>query len=409
MRSLLLIAPLLLGAAQSTGKVSPTSDVSHSRVTSTGSTTARALRDHLATLPDVQWDSVSVGSSSVADSIPNVIATATGPNTIIPGHSSNAIATDVERSVILGGGTTGYNNVIGGDGEFVNSTTPNTTTLGTGAHVSVVGGYDNSAGQLSSKIISDHSKTQVGGQGHNAIYGGAINTITADAAFAGIFAGKETTVSAFYAFASGYRNTVSGQSGRASGDNNTVSGAGAGADGTTNTASGGYSYAHGTTNSATALYSRAYGAYAKARTSGQVSHSTGRFAANGDQQTSVLEMGKRTTDATITTLGYVGGNNSHALEANQSAAFSILLVARAEGGTDTAAWKIEGVLRRGASGTPVYVGTPTVTLLGADAGAATWAAEMGTGSDGGINVRITGEAGRAIRWVQRMTLVEVVG
>jgi hypothetical protein len=54
MRALLLIAPLLLGAAQSTGKVSPTSDVSSSRVTATGSTTAYALRDHLATLPDAQ-------------------------------------------------------------------------------------------------------------------------------------------------------------------------------------------------------------------------------------------------------------------------------------------------------------------------------------------------------------------
>jgi hypothetical protein len=356
--------------------------------------------------------SVECGSGCVATAVRaavNVVTTATGPNTIIAGHSSNAIAADVERSVILGSGSAGYNNVIGCDGEFVNSTTPNVATLGTGAHVSVIGGYDNCAGQLSSKIISDHSKTQVGGAGHNAIFGGAINTATADAQFAGIFAGKETTVSAPYAFASGYLNTVSGQSGRASGDNNTVSGAGAGADGTTGTASGAYSYTHGTTNAASANYARAYGAYAKARTPGQVSHSTSRFAANGDQQTSVLEMAKRTTDATITTLGYVGGNNSHALEANQSAAFSILLVARAEGGTDTAAWKIEGVLRRGASGTPVYVGTPTVTLLGADAGASTWAAEMGAASDGQVSVRITGEAGRAIRWVQRMTLVEVVG
>jgi hypothetical protein len=68
MRALLLIAPLLLGAAQSTGKVSPTGDVSNSRVTATGSTTARALKDHLATLPDVQWDSVSVGSANVTAS-----------------------------------------------------------------------------------------------------------------------------------------------------------------------------------------------------------------------------------------------------------------------------------------------------------------------------------------------------
>jgi hypothetical protein len=50
MRALLLIAPLLLGAAQSTGKVSPTSDVSSSRVTSTGSTTALPLKDWAQTI-----------------------------------------------------------------------------------------------------------------------------------------------------------------------------------------------------------------------------------------------------------------------------------------------------------------------------------------------------------------------
>jgi hypothetical protein len=53
MRALLLIAPLLLGAAQSTGKISPAGDVSASRVTSTGSTTGRALRDRAADVVNV--------------------------------------------------------------------------------------------------------------------------------------------------------------------------------------------------------------------------------------------------------------------------------------------------------------------------------------------------------------------
>jgi hypothetical protein len=65
MRALLLIAPLLLGAAQSTGKVSPTGDVSNSRVTSTGSTTARALRDRAADVVNVK-DYGAVGDG-VAD------------------------------------------------------------------------------------------------------------------------------------------------------------------------------------------------------------------------------------------------------------------------------------------------------------------------------------------------------
>jgi hypothetical protein len=65
MRSLLLIAPLLLGAAQSTGKVSPTGDVSASRVTATGSTTARAEKDRWADVVNVK-DFGAVGDG-VAD------------------------------------------------------------------------------------------------------------------------------------------------------------------------------------------------------------------------------------------------------------------------------------------------------------------------------------------------------
>jgi hypothetical protein len=66
MRTLLLIAPLLLGAAQSTGKVSPTGDVSNSRVTATGSTTARALRDRAADVVNVK-DYGAVGDGSTDD------------------------------------------------------------------------------------------------------------------------------------------------------------------------------------------------------------------------------------------------------------------------------------------------------------------------------------------------------
>lgn len=330
-----------------------------------------------------------------------------GKNTTF-GHSTNAIAGDVSTSVILGGGSTGYNNVIGGDGANVNTTSPNTTTTGTGAHVSVVGGYDNSAGSLSSKIISDHSKTEVGGAGHNAIYGGANHVIKSTASFAMIAGGQNNEVSGQGGFATGQRNKVGGTGSACFGYDNTLTANGTFANGAAHTVSGLYSQASGSTNTAAANFSKAEGNYAHTRTVGQQTLATGRFAALGDAQTSVIEMYKQTTDAITTTLGMLQSTTSHQLLPNQSVVFTVLLVARVVGGTDTAAWEIKGCYRRGATGTPIAVGSPIITQLGADTGATAWTAAMSADSAGGLNVRITGEAGKTIRWVQRMTLVEVM-
>lgn len=328
------------------------------------------------------------------------------------GHATNKIADDISTAVILGGGSTGYNNVIGGAGAAtVNTVTPNDTIAGTGAHVSVVGGYDNVAGQLSSKIIADHSYTEFGtgtSGGHNAIFGGANHVAKESAKFSMIAGGQQNEVSNQYAFATGYLNKVSGQSSFASGDHNTVSGNGAKASGTTNTVSGLYAEAHGSTNTAAANFSSAKGNYANSRTVSQEAMTGGRFAALGDAQTSVMEMHKQTTDAIATTLGVLGSNTSHQLLFNQSVAFSVLLVARVVGGTDCAAWKIEGLAYRGATGNTILVGTPTITSLGVSAGASAWAVAVTGDSAGSLNVRITGEASKTIRWVQRMTISEVM-
>lgn len=169
-----------------------------------------------------------------------------------------------------------------------------------------------------------------------------------------------------------------------------------------------FAQAYGSTNTAAANFSKVEGNYAHARTVGQHAMATGRFAALGDAQTSVVEMYKQTTDAITTTLGMLQSTTSHKLLENQTAAFTVLLVARVVGGTDSTAWEIKGLAKRGATGNTTFVGTPTVTSLGADAGAATWTAAVAGDSAGGLNVRITGEAGKTIRWVQRMTLTEVM-
>lgn len=339
-------------------------------------------------------------------------ASTNGPNVTIGGlNTGAAISSDVSNSVILNPGSTGYNNIVGGDGALtVDTVTPNVVITGTGANVSVVGGYDCVAGQLSSKIISDHSYTEYGtgtSQGHNAIYGGAGHVIKESANFSMIGGGKDIIVGGAGSFATGITNVANGIGSFVSGALTTVSGNYSAAHGTGHTVSGVGCWAHGSINTAAQNFSSATGNFSHARFVGQQAHTAGRFAVTGDAQTSVLQMHRATTDATTVTLGMLGGNTAYQLQPNQSGIFKVQLVAREVGSTNTAAWEITAAYSRGATGSPVAIGTATVTAIGASAGAATWVAGITTDSIGGINVRITGEVGKTIRWVQRFTAAEV--
>lgn len=160
---------------------------------------------------------------------------------------NGAIAADVGTATILGGGSVGYENVIGGDTAHVSNPDSNLPTVtGTGADWStIVGGYDNvvngdacqvqgyhckvetaashgtiSGGSLHNYISGDYS-TIGGGTQHSigahqaTISGGSINTITnAAATRATISGGGGNTVA-------GYGGTVAG------GENNSATGTGA--------------------------------------------------------------------------------------------------------------------------------------------------------------------------------------
>ena len=63
---------------------------------------------------------------------------------------------------------------------------------------------------------------------------------------------------------------------------------------------------------------------------------------------------------------------------------------------------------RGATGSAIFIGTPIITSLGTSTGASTWTVNMASASSGVLNVRIKGEVSKTIRWVQRMTLAEVM-
>lgn len=331
-----------------------------------------------------------------------------GANSIF-GHSSNKIADDVSTSVILGGGSTNYNNVIGGDGANVGTTAENETTAGTGAHVSVVGGYDNSAGSLSSKIISDHSKTEVGGNGHNAIYGGANHTAKSSASFAMIAGGQSNEVSGYGGFVTGIRNICAGQGSAVFGNDNECQMNGGFIAGAANIIKSLFCTCFGSTNTveAAANFASVFGNYGVARHVGQQVFTAGKIANNGDAQTSVMEMHKQTANGIGTVLGVLGSSSGYKLQPNQSAAFKAMLIGRDNDSTDCASFEVKGLATRGESGNSVIVNS-TITSLGASAGASAWRISAVNGaSDGGVNIYVVGEEGKTINWVMRMELVEV--
>lgn len=99
------------------------------------------------------------------------------------------------------------------------------------------------------------------------------------------------------------------------------------------------------------------------------------------------------------------------MENNSAHAFRATVVARQNSTGNAAAWRIEGLIKRGANAAATaVVGTPIKTLIAADSGASTWdiTAEADT-INGALTIKVTGAAGVTARWVGDLQAVEVVG
>lgn len=216
--------------------------------------------------------------------------------------------------------------------------------------------------------------------------------------------------------ASGARSTVSGGIlNVASGNTATIAG------GHGNTASGQMSWVPGGFSASTrAQY-------------GLGTWAAGQFSTAGDAQASERVLRALTTDATATRLtadgAAPGTANTVNLPANATYRLRILVVAQQTAGTagavgDCASWTAEVTIKRGAGvANTAYVGglvvnnTPALANAAAgaalapgqrDAGAAGWTIAFAADTtNGGLAITATGEANKTIRWVARVTGVEV--
>ena len=180
---------------------------------------------------------------------------------------------------------------------------------------------------------------------------------------------------------------------------------------TTTVASGSSAIAIGDGVKAQAQYSIALGAAANSVEYGKYSVASGFFAAVGDNQTGGMTLRRATTDATATVLtssGAAAATTNQLILPNSSAyTFTGTIVARqqAAGGTASAAWKIEGLIRREANAASTTLVASAVNTISNVPG---WViAITADTTNGGLAITATGAAATNIRWVATLHTSEV--
>lgn len=271
---------------------------------------------------------------------------------------------------------------------------PSQAVTGSGA-MALNGSYASGSDSFAAAVANNTST--YGARGANSIVLGQTATATGSNSVAIGISSSATAGNAV---------CVAGNAGTASGSFATVIG------GNNNTANSLYSAVlGGADNSALQESAYAFGRYASSSIYGKIAYASGRFAAAGDAQTGELVLRVLTTGNTPTVLTSAGGAapsiTQIILPNNSAYAFTGIVVARqqAAGGTASAAWKIEGLIRReGSAGTTTLVAS-TVTAIDNTPG---WTLALSADTtNGGLAITATGAAATNIRWVATVQTSEV--
>lgn len=134
-------------------------------------------------------------------------------------------------------------------------------------------------------------------------------------------------------------------------------------------------------------------------------------ASSGDAQTGKIVIRRNTTDATATVLtsdnAASAATNQVILPNNSAYAFTGTVVARqqAAGGTASAAWRVEGLIRREANAASTVLVNSALTVIDNQSG---WSIALSADTtNGGLAVTVTGVAATNIRWVATIQTSEV--
>jgi hypothetical protein len=293
---------------------------------------------------------------------------ATNVDAVIKPKGTGALLATIPDGTSVGGDKRGPNAVD------LQTSRSASNKVAVGANSTISGGGSNAASTNYSTVSGGTNNTAAGGE-YSTVGGGGSNT------------------------ASGLNATVAGgASNTASGTNTTVGG------GSSNTVNGRDSVIPGGTNGSV-----------KTR-KGAIVYSSNRFTANGDSQWCMQGIRTETYDAVAKNLtqdsgGTFDATNNIVLDNNSVVSFTGFVQARQNTTGDSSVWKVEGAIKRVANAaSTILLGTPTVTLVGQDAGAAAWVLALTADTTaGGLKLTVTGEAAKTIRWNSYLQVVELTG
>lgn len=161
---------------------------------------------------------------------------------------------------------------------------------------------------------------------------------------------------------------------------------------------------------ASANYAFALGYRSSPNQYGKLAYASGYFAASGDAQAGKLVLRRQTTTTTpalLTTDGSSAGSLYYVTLANNSAiAFTGMVVARQQAalGTSSAAWRIEGLIRRESTAATTTLVNTAITVISNVPG---WAIALTADTtNGSLLITVTGTATN-IRWVANVDTTEV--
>lgn len=312
---------------------------------------------------------------------------------VIAGGEANTVS---QGRAFLGAG---YNNncysgyaFLGGG--FSNTCQASWGFLGSGA--------SNTAGGTYSGIVAGQSNTTAGTTTHKFIGGGYFNNIGTSGGYGAIVGGQLNTVNADNAFIGG------GQSNSASGLYSSVLG------GFSNSASGSYSSIPGGRGSnAAGIDTIVVGSYGIADRNGMHVRSNGFFTAAGDSQVQHFILRRITTDAVQTELSTDGLPPVYAttmdIPNDTTIAFEIMIVARrTDADNESASWILRGCIDNNA-GTTALVGAVTSTTIADDSAGAWQVTAVADNPNDRLQVLVTGQTSKTIRWVADVKAMRVTG
>jgi hypothetical protein len=369
-------------------------------------------------------------------------------NRIIGGDVGNTISGASNYAVIAGGGSPGFtNSITGGDygtigGGGANVVSAQTGTIAGGGYnqatafrSTVAGGAGNTASGQGAFVGGGEAGAALGANntasGNNSVVVGGVNNLASGigsfiggGGYDGGGTGGNTASGNASTIGGGMINTVLSQYGTiAGGRNNSTAAAGGAtvgggifnsataafavvAGGDNNSASGQESFVGGgALNQATGAHSFvAGGVYGVASHESEFAHASGRFAAAGDAQTSVLVARNETTTAAASELFLDGIGSRATIPTSTTWSFRALVTGKTAAGA-SAGYQIVGLIEN-IGGTTAFVGVPIVTVLGEDAAAWDCVATADNANDA-LAVTVTGAAATTIRWVARIDLTQV--